>query len=418
MLQTLLITLKLHFRQKIQLFWLFAFPIILATMFNGMFGNISESYKLHTFDMAVIENANWKANPGLQTLVDGISTGKGSSGSGMEGRVTDGDDGMPKLINVVSTTSRASADRLLADGKAQGYLYADSDGRLHMAVSESTQSNATDVMANSGSLGISLTMLNNIVDLYNRNDMAVADILATNPTAMMDRRLASSIGASSGYTKEVKLTNFKPDGTARYYYALLGMTALMAMSFAVNAVTMAQANLSALGIRRSVAPLAKWKQLAAGFLASWFCSFLSLAVAMLYIHFICGISLGGREWAAFGSCAAAAFSASAFGTFIGALPKMPTGAKHGLCTTISCVLSIFSGLYGSFAMDLSDMIARRAPLLSLMNPAQQITNLFYDILYYDSFAPLFRTLGTLLAMSAICLTAAVAFLRRQRYEYL
>lgn len=38
MLQTLLVNLKLHFREKAQLFWLFAFPIILATMFNGMFG--------------------------------------------------------------------------------------------------------------------------------------------------------------------------------------------------------------------------------------------------------------------------------------------------------------------------------------------------------------------------------------------
>lgn len=42
MLQTLLVNLKLHFREKSQLFWLFAFPIILATMFNGMFGNIAE----------------------------------------------------------------------------------------------------------------------------------------------------------------------------------------------------------------------------------------------------------------------------------------------------------------------------------------------------------------------------------------
>ena len=47
MLQTLLVNLKLHFREKAQLFWLFAFPIILATMFNGMFGNIAESYALH-----------------------------------------------------------------------------------------------------------------------------------------------------------------------------------------------------------------------------------------------------------------------------------------------------------------------------------------------------------------------------------
>lgn len=109
-------------------------------------------------------------------------------------------------------------------------------------------------------------MLGNIVDLYNRNTAVVADAAQHNPSALLDDAFTGSIGSSSGFTKEVQLTNFKPSGTARYYYALLGMAAMMAMSFAVNAVSLAQANLSALGIRRSVAPLPKLQQLLAGFL--------------------------------------------------------------------------------------------------------------------------------------------------------
>ena len=192
----------------------------------------------------------------------------------------------------------------------------------------------------------------------------------------------------------------------------------MAMSFAINVVTMTQANLSALGVRRSVSPLPKSQQLLAGFLSSWLCSFLSLTVAMLYIRFVCHISLGGREWAGVGACLMASFAASAFGTLLGALPKIPAGAKQGLCTAIACTLSLFSGLYGSFAMQLSDLIAQRTPVLSLLNPAQQITNLFYDILYYDNFKPFFTTAGILAAMSLVCLAAATVLLRRQRYEYL
>ena len=72
----------------------------------------------------------------------------------------------------------------------------------------------------------------------------------------------------------------------------------------------------------------------------------------------------------------------------------------------------------SFAMQLSDLIAQRTPVLSLLNPAQQITNLFYDILYYDNFKPFFTTAGILAAMSLVCLAAATVLLRRQRYEYL
>ena len=415
MWQTFLVNLKLHLREKTQLFWLFAFPIILATMFNGMFGNIAESFELHTLDVAVVEDTAWKTSYGAQVLVDGISSDSSASGSNGYAKVDP--DGGSKLVNATKVDSVAQAERLLADGTAQGMLQV-VDGRLRFSVSQSTQSSASDVMASSSGLDISLTVLGNIVDLYNRNADVVTDIARNNPAALMDGALTGSIGSASGYTREIQLTNFKPSGTARYYYALLGLAALMAMSFAINAVTMTQANLSALGIRRSVSPLPKLEQLLAGFLSSWLCSFLSLTVAMLYIRFGCRISLGGREWAAVGACLVASFAASAFGTLLGALPKIPTGAKHGLCTALACILSLFSGLYGQFAMQLSDRIARQAPVLSLINPAQQITNLFYDILYYDNLKPFFTTAGILTAMSLVCLAVATVLLRRQRYEYL
>ncbi|WP_288268021.1 ABC transporter permease [uncultured Bifidobacterium sp.] len=415
MWQTFLVNLKLHLREKTQLFWLFAFPIILATMFNGMFGNIAESFELHTLDVVVVEDTAWKASYGAQTLIDGLSSDSSASDTGGFAKVDS--DGGSKLVNATKVDSTAQAKRLLADGTVQGMLQV-VDGRLKLSVSQSTQSSASDVMASSSGLNISLTVLGNIVDLYNRNTDVVTEIAKNNPTALMDSAVTGSIGSTNGYTKEIQLTNFKPSGTARYYYALLGMAALMAMSFAINAVTMTQANLSALGIRRSVSPLPKLRQLLAGFLSSWLCSFLSLTVAMLYIRFGCGISLGGREWAAVGACLVASFAASAFGTLLGALPKIPTGAKHGLCTALACILSLFSGLYGQFAMQLSDQIAQQAPVLSLINPAQQITNLFYDILYYDNFKPFFTTAGILAAMSLVCLAVATVLLRRQRYEYL
>ena len=416
MWQTLLINLKLHLREKTQLFWLFAFPIILATMFNGMFGNIAESFELHTLDVAVVEDNAWKTSYGAQTLIEGISSESSALSDNHVKVSADGKNGT-ELINTTKVESIAQAEQLLADGTAQGMLRID-DGRLRFSVSQSTQSSVSDVMASSSGLDISLTVLGNIVDLYNRNTDVVVDIAKHTPEALMNGKVTGSIGSANGYTKEIQLTNFKPSGTARYYYALLGLAALMAMSFAINVVTMTQANLSALGVRRSVSPLPKSQQLLAGFLSSWLCSFLSLTVAMLYIRFVCHISLGGREWAGVGACLMASFAASAFGTLLGALPKIPTGAKQGLCTAIACTLSLFSGLYGSFAMQLSDLIAQRTPVLSLLNPAQQITNLFYDILYYDNFKPFFTTAGILAAMSLVCLAAATVLLRRQRYEYL
>lgn len=138
MLQTLLVNLKLHFREKAQLFWLFAFPIILATMFNGMFGNIAESYALHTVDVVVVNNDDWRASPGAQMLVDGISSDTGATGAdGDHAKVDDDGDAMPKLITVTEAASMEAADRALLDAKAQGRLSVDGSGKLQLAISPS-----------------------------------------------------------------------------------------------------------------------------------------------------------------------------------------------------------------------------------------------------------------------------------------
>ena len=207
-------------------------------------------------------------------------------------------------------------------------------------------------------------------------------------------------------THETTLTHFQPDEIARYYYALLAMSCMMAMGYSISTVAAAQANLSALGIRRTVAPLSRAKQLVAGFLSCWLCSSVALSIALAYIRLACNVSLGGREPAAILAVIIASFMTSSAGTLLGAVPKLSYNTKYGLSTGISCTLSLFTGLYGGFAMQIS------------INPAQQVTNLFYDILYYDSYRPFITTCIILLAMSAVFLLAGIAMLRRQRYEHL
>ena len=103
---------------------------------------------------------------------------------------------------------------------------------------------------------------------------------------------------------------------------------------------------------------------------------------------------------------------------MGAIPKLPTETKVGLVIGIDCTLSAFIGLYGSMTMDLNNAIQEHAPILHLLNPVKQVSNLFYDIVYYDSLAPFARTCGILAIMAAIFLTTCGLLLRKQRYEYL
>ncbi|MCQ4974504.1 ABC transporter permease, partial [Bifidobacterium pseudocatenulatum] len=66
---------------------------------------------------------------------------------------------MPKIITATKTSSVQAANQLLSDGKAQGAISVDGEGKLQLAISQSTQSSVTDVMASSVRLDISLTVL-------------------------------------------------------------------------------------------------------------------------------------------------------------------------------------------------------------------------------------------------------------------
>ncbi|MBT1163601.1 ABC transporter permease [Bifidobacterium felsineum] len=419
MWSTFIVTLKTNLRDKSALFWLIVFPIALATMFNGVFGNLDQAMSITPVSVAVVKDTNWTNAIGADTLITALSGKNSDSAKTQDGTGSNAMDIDPgvTLLDTTKVDSTSQARELLSQGKADGYLKADGDGRIALTLSDDAVTEANNGTQEAG-LDISLSALDNVLDQYNRTSANVKSVLKDNPTAPATRTFWNGINASMSATKEVTLTNFKPSVMARYYYALMGMACLVAMSYMIHTVTTAQANLSALGIRRTVAPLGRAKQLVAGFLAGWLCSCACLLVALAYIRYVCGIEVGGREPAAVLAVIVASFMTCAFGTMIGAIPKLTTGVKQGMSTAIACSLSLFSGLYGGFAMELSDLISRKAPLLAAINPAQQVTNLFYSLMYYDSYQPFVRTCAILLTMSAVFLAAGVIMLRRQRYEHL
>ena len=49
-------TIKSLFKNKVLIFWTFAFPIILGIFFNMAFSNIEKDEKLQIFDIDVVNN--------------------------------------------------------------------------------------------------------------------------------------------------------------------------------------------------------------------------------------------------------------------------------------------------------------------------------------------------------------------------
>lgn len=426
MWSTFLNTMRVNLREKSSLFWLFCFPIILSTMFMGMFGNIGEVYEIHTMRFAVVADANFCRATNARQMLHAMQRDplrNEGCGNAMEGAAPDTASGqvgseLRNLLELQAVPNVKEAEGLInADHGVRGYINATEDGLLNLTISRASVAAVNDDTGNSG-FSASLNILHGAVGMFNRRAITVTELLNTDPGVFRDATFTKEMSDTPTFTKDVSLTHFKPTESVRFYYALLAMTALMSMTFATTTVCATQANLSALGMRRSLAPLSKFNQLMGGFLASWLCASVSMVVATLYIHFVCKVDFGGRWPVLVLALLLASLTANALGTLIGSLPKLTSGVKIGITTALSCVLSIFSGLYGTGAMNLSDWIQRNAPGFAIVNPTQQITNLFYDLLYYDSYAPFLRTSGILLAMTVLALALSTIFLRRQRYEHL
>ena len=426
MWSTFLNTMRVNLREKSSVFWLFCFPIILSTMFMGMFGNIGEVYEIHTMRFAVVADANFCRATNARQMLHAMQRNplrNEGCGNAMEGAAPDTASGqvgseLRNLLELQAVSNVKEAKGLInADHGVRGYINATEDGLLNLTISRASVASVNDDTGNSG-FSASLNILHGAVGMFNRRAITVTELLNTDSGVFRDATFTKEMGDTPTFTKVVSPTHFKPTESVRFYYALLAMTALMSMTFATTTVCATQANLSALGMRRSLAPLSKFNQLMGGFLASWLCASVSMVVATLYVHFVCKVDFGGRWPVLVLALLLASLTANALGTLIGSLPKLTSGVKIGITTALSCVLSIFSGLYGTGAMNLSDWTQRNAPGFAIVNPTQQIMNLFYDLLHYDSYAPSLRTSGILLAMTVLALTLSTIFLRRQRYEHL
>ena len=53
---------KTLFKNRMLIFWTFAFPIILGILFNMSFSNIEKDEMLQIFDIAVVDNNEFKAH--------------------------------------------------------------------------------------------------------------------------------------------------------------------------------------------------------------------------------------------------------------------------------------------------------------------------------------------------------------------
>lgn len=386
MLSCLRYTLLSLVRNKIMILWTLAFPILLSTIFIGLFSGLDRYLETVRMDLGVVEDAGFRDARGLEDLLDQVSS----------------PDADVRLATIAHYASEGEARAAANAGTIQGYLTVDDDGTpvLHVAAGEDGEMRPTAMLI--------------ALDSYLQLRTEVEVVAAQRPEALADGSAVAAITGETVSSTRLAATKSPPNPSVRFYLSLLGMTAGMGMMLAVLAVKRIQPMASPLGARRSLAGIPRWRLLLGCVLGAWLIELACLALTCAYMRVVAGVDLGGNLPGVALALLVASLMSCSLGSLLGSLRMVDTGMVSG----ISCLLSLFTGLYGPGAQELADSLEASLPALAHANPLWQIAHTLFSLLYYDTPAPFAQGCLTMLAMAVAFLALAALASRRISHVHL
>lgn len=370
-------------RERMLLWWVFLFPVVMCLLFMGMFSNLDAGYADATTRLAVVEDANYQGAHGLPETIDAISS----------------PDADPKVADVTVYDTEAAALAATNAGDADAYLTVDEDGipQLHVAARMNGEPQPT--------------VLGAVLDSYLHTRNEIASLLERNPRALEDASTVAAFRSDAVRTVRLQATKTAPDSKVRYYFALLGMVAGMGMMLSAHAIRNVLPRCSEVGARVMVAGVPRWRILAATIVGSWLCEFTVMLAVAAFMRLVCGVDFGSNAPLVALAVLMSTLTACALGSLIGTIGGL-SGGGTPLVSAITCGLSFFTGLYGSASQQISDSLETGMPLLSHANPLWQMTHCFFSLLYYDTLAPFWRSCLVLVGMAFVFFCLAALSMRR------
>ena len=383
-------TIKTLFKNKVLIFWTFAFPIILGLFFNMAFSNIEKDEMLQVFDIAVVDNEEFRDQ---DIYVDALSE-------------LSNDDNLDKLFNI-KYVSLNDADELLDDAKIEGYIYF-SDNKPNIVVKES---------------GTYQTIIRFVIDEIEQNKIMVNDLIGKEiEEYMLDgnysfnkETIVSNILDKINKDK-VNLKNISNSNLSYMtieYYTLIAMACMYGGMLGLTAINGCLANMSNKGKRIAVSPTKKSIIVLSSLIGAYFVSLVGIALLILFLLFVLKVNFGNNVPLIIILSLVGDLAGISLGVLIASCLRVSEGAKTGITIAITMFLSVLSGMMG---VTLKYVIDKNIPIINLINPNNLITDGFYSLYYFDTLDRYFRDIIYLLIFILICLIFSFFSLRREKYD--
>lgn len=381
---------KTLLKNKMLLFWTFAFPIILGLFFNMAFSDIEKNEKLDIIDIAIVDNAYYQENEIYKSTFETLSDEKNEE----------------QLFNTTVTTEE-KATKLLDDGKITGILKLTEDGPF-LKVSQS---------------GINETILRYVVDEITSTievtnkifENKVIEELNVGKKDIDYEKLYKDI-MELAMNSETNIKNISNDNlsyTMIEYYTLIAMSCLYGGMIAMFITNYKLANMNSVGKRTSISPIHKGSMLLGSLLASYIVQLVGLAILFLFTIFVIKVDYGSKLAPIILLSLVGSLAGLTLGVAVATLVKSNENAKTGIMIAITMTGCFLSGMMG---ITMKYIIDKNVPFLNIINPASMITDGLYSLYYYDTLNRYIFNIVSLLIFSLLMVTISIRGLRREKYD--
>lgn len=389
-LHNLKYTIKTLFKNKILIFWTFAFPIILGIFFNMAFSNIEKDEKLKVFDIAVVNDSQFENQEIYQEALKELSA----------------DDSENKLFNI-KYVKKEKADSLLDDSDIEGYIIFKNEEPQVVVKKNGTYQ----------------TLIRFVVTEIGQNKAIIEDLtkktveneIAKGSTSFDPEKNAKDILEKIN-NGQVNMKNISVSNLSYMqieFYTLIAMTCMYCGMLGLTAINNCLANMSSKGKRISVSPNKKSIIVLSSAIGSYLVSMVGIAILILFLRFVLKVDFGDNTPLVILLSAVGDLAGISMGVLIASVFRVSEGAKTGITIAITMFLSVLSGMMG---VTLKYVIDKNVPVINLINPNNLITDGFYSLYYYDTLDRYLRDVTYLLVFVVICLTISFISLRREKYD--
>lgn len=378
-------TFKTLLKNKALIFWTFAFPLILGSLFYLAFSDIEKNEKLEIFSIAIVKESEEEI---LEEALKSLSTGE------------------EKIFDMEYKTLEEAND-LLNKKEIVGYIRISENPEVVVSkngIEETVLKTATETILEEINIQKNLFEAKLKEGFTSTEDM---DILMEKVKKEVEETLEKS---------EAKIQDNSPKNlsyTMIEFYSLIAMTCLYGGMLTMVSINKNLANMCSTGKRISVTPTPKFHLILSSVLASFILEIIGLSILFFYTIFVLHIDYGNKISFILLLSFVGSLAGVALGSAVATLFKTNENMKTGLLLAFTMTGSFFAGMMG---ITMKYIIDQNIPILNIINPVNMITDGLYALYYYDTNTKFYFNVVSLLIFSSIFLFLSTKELRRQYYD--